>query len=683
MALIVGVIAIALLGFILTDLFTGLSRAFGGAPAVGTVGGKEISYQAYEERVALISANNPSTTELQRNQLRDRAWANLTSEMLYQDEYKEIGLAVTDQELLDLFAGAHQDPIIAQYFPGRSPDQIKQQLKYLIENVSTNPQIAQQLSALEDYIAQNRMYNKLGKLVKASYVGSQEGARRKFVAQNRKANISFLAMNYTQIGDSLVTVSDSELEAYIRKNKEKYKQEPEAYVRYARFTLTPSAADTASAREKLLNWYASFSKSTNDSIYTSNKSSNPYTSPSYLPLSLIQPLIQDSIIGAANKTIFGPVQEGGVFKLYKVVGSQVATQASLKIESIQIRPSGSTVADTTTALDKARGIANGANAANFSQLMTENNGFEIGWYNQRQFGEDFDEALKNAQAGQVVGPIKSNGVFHIVHVLARHDREYDLAQIERNISVGNETTRDTYGKANAFAQLAQQKGSLNDAGSEANVTVFETNALRKSTNDIGVGGGRDIVLWAMNAEVGEQSNKVFTVENNYLYAEVSKKVAEGVRPLEEVRAEVELAVRNEKKAEMIIAELNKLAGQDLNAIKDAYGKGSYVSTANDVSFESTQIAGIGAEPYVIGRIASMKQGEISKPLKGKQGVYIVQVTGVTEAPEADAATLASTRMTNTTGNQFRLENGLQTILQEAANVEDNRAEAYAKINGYR
>jgi peptidyl-prolyl cis-trans isomerase D len=679
MALIVIIIAIALLGFILTDFFMGLSRIIGGPPTMGYVDGEAITQLEYEDRVSDWVANSPSSSESQRNQLRDRAWTDIISEKIYNNEYEDIGLGISNDELMDLFAGNHQSPIMQQVFPGQTKEDI---IRIVQANID-NPEAVSQLAQVEQSVARTRMVEKLANLVKASYIGSEESARRQFVDQNRKANISFLAVNYSQISDSLVQVSDADIEKYIRENEARYEQEAEAYVRYARFTVTPSEEDTTRARSRVLSWIQSFTDAPNDSVYTSNKSPVPYTSPNFLPMSSLPPSVQDSLADAEDKEVIGPVQEGSLFKLYKVVGTQEAETPAFKIKAIQVRPSGATDADTIEARNKARGIARGASADNFEDLMTENNGIEYGWYRKAQFGEDFDQALKNARPGQVLGPIKSNGIFHIVHVLDRSDREYDLAQVEASIRAGDATNRRIYQEANQFVALAQSKGNLNDAGSEANVTILETNALTETTNDIlGLNGGRDIVLWAINAEVGDLYNEVFSVGNSYVCAQVSAKKPEGLKSVEDIRAEVEPLVRNQKKAQMIISDLQQYAGQDLNAIRDAYGNGSYVSTASDITFASASISGIGNEPYVIGRIMGMEQGATSEPLEGKQGVYIVQVTGVTEA-EIDETTLATRRASMLSQGQNRLEFGLQSMLEEAAEVEDNRAEAYAKIKGFR
>ena len=58
------------------------------------------------------------------------------------------------------------------------------------------------------------------------------------------ANISYAFISYGEISDSTVKVSDSEIEDYIAKHKNQYKQEAGRIVSYVTFSQAPSAADS-------------------------------------------------------------------------------------------------------------------------------------------------------------------------------------------------------------------------------------------------------------------------------------------------------------------------------------------------------------------------------------------------------------------------------------------------------
>ena len=65
------------------------------------------------------------------------------------------------------------------------------------------------------------------------------------------AKVSLVREFYTSIPDSTVKITDKEIEEYISKHKEEYKQEENRSIAYVTFSALPTAADTIATREKL------------------------------------------------------------------------------------------------------------------------------------------------------------------------------------------------------------------------------------------------------------------------------------------------------------------------------------------------------------------------------------------------------------------------------------------------
>jgi hypothetical protein len=142
-------------------------------------------------------------------------------------------------------------------------------------------------------------------------------------------------------------------------------------------------------------------------------------------------------------------------------------------------------------------------------------------------------------------------------------------------------------------------------------------------------------------------------------------------------------VLKEKKAELIKQKLSDLTGQDLNAMKDGYGAGASVSTASNISFSSNTIPGIGSDRFIIGKVLGMQQGQTSQPIAGDNGVYVLQVTGITEAPELDATALSSKKSQEASAGQLNVQSKVIPGLIDIADVVDNRAKVEARNFGYR
>ena len=682
MALIVILIALALLAFILTDLFTGLGSFLNAPPDAGTVNGQSISFQEYDERVNnAVQSQGGSPSELARGTTADQVWDAMVSEIVWENEMEKAGIEVTGEELYDMFAGREISPIVRQYLlpPGQPYDQ--NTMRRQLEQISEDPNLRPQLLQLENYAARTRGIERYLGIISAGYLGSLTSARQDFIDQNRRVSLSYLAVDFNSVSDSSVSVTDSELRNYINKHKDEYKQEAETYIRYAQFSLAPSRKDTLKAFADLNKKKDAFSQAINDTAYTSNKSRFPYGE-DYRTISSLPTTIQDEIINAEEKAVIGPVLEGSYYKLYKLVGTESADESSAKIAHILINVSGTTKADSNAASTKAAGLLAQARTdfattarENSMDLSTSSNGGELGWYRKGSFGEDFDKAVANAAVGSVVGPVKSLRGYHLIKVLAKTSKTYDIAEIEEEISYSTPTRDSVYRAANQFAAAVNNTKNINDSGSEMDIVIRESNPLNKESRSLlNVGGGREVILWALKADVGDIS-KVIRVEDQYILAQVTNKKEEGAKSLDEVREEVAAKVRKEKKSKIIKDKLAGISGGDLNAMKDAYGTGARIGTAEGITFSSASIQGMGAEKYVIGKAVGMQPGDISSPIVGNNGVYIIQVTGAEDAGEIDDATLASNRDAQAGIKQQDIQRRVEPALLDAAEIDDNRAEA--------
>lgn len=687
MTLIVILIALALLAFILTDLFTGLGPAMAAPPDAGVVAGQSISWRDYEDRVN-IAANQSGggASELVRGRVSDQVWDAMVSEIIWDKELKNAGLEVTGDEIYDMFAGKEISPIIRNYIlpPGQPYDQ--NAMKRQLEQIMENPELAPQLKQLEDYAARSRGIERYFGIIKAGYPGSLAAAKQKNIEQNRMVSLSFLSVPYSSMPDSSVSVTENEMRAYISAHKEDYKQEKQTLIRFVKFEVKPSASDSSKAYLEIMKRKAQFAAATNDSVFTSNKSRTPY-SENFRPISDLAENVRDSIVQASDKAVFGPILSGGYYKVFKLVATENAEESSAKISHILITPAGPTAADSATAQTKAADLARQANSSNFASLATENSqdfstrnvGGSLGWYRKGQFGEDFDKAVDAASPGSIIGPVKGQRGYHVVQILDKTSKNFSVADIEEEITYTTPTRDSVYRAANQFAAKVSQLGDINQAATETGYIAFESNPLTETTRDVqGINGGREIVIWALNSPVGTQS-KVIRVNDDYVFAQVARKYEEGVQDLDLVREEVEIKVLNEKKAKLIKDKLASIGGQDLNAMKTAYGAGATVSSAENISFESYSIPGIGADKMIIGKVSGMEPGSVSKPVAGDNGVYVLQVTGITEAPEMDEATLASSKASNAALQQQSLQNKAEPALIDLAKVKDTRAKAEAVL----
>ena len=672
----------------MTDLFSSMGNQVNRIPDVGTIGGESVSIQEFSDRYQnTLSQYGGALNEAQQANIMDNVWNTLVSEKAMEQELDKIGLDISGEELHDMFTGENINPIVRQYFvpQGEEPDPAK--IQNQLQTIIDNPDAIGQFKEFEDYLANQRTKEIYENMLRAGYVGSKAASRTKYIEQNRTVDLELVGVNYATVPDSLFEVSDSELRSYIGNHSNEYKQEAATFIEYVSFPINPTEADTLRAYEEMEKTRERFFSAPDDSAFMAGLSSTPYNS-TFRNIVSLQENLRDSVVNAEKGQVVGPIAFGGLWKLFKVVDIQEGEDTYVKLNHIFIRPVGSSASDTATARSEARSLSSQVNAGNFSSMVnthtqdyvSKRKDGELGWIGKNNpYGEAFFEEVRDLPIGTTVrGPIQSSQGFHLVQVLAKTKKEFVLAEVESEIYASSETRNNVFSDINQLANQAQNvlKGDLDSAARAADVQLSRSNPLDESTNQItGLPGGRKLVLWALEADQGDFS-EVSQIGDNFVYAKVVNKRDNGVQSLEEVRAIVSPKVLNEKKAQYILDKFKGISvGEDLQVAKDALGEGAFTSNANGISFQSPTIPGIGADPYIIGKASKLAVGEISAPLKGANGVYVLKGVNVQEAVELDDESLATKRDTDASNDKTSILPKFRQALVELANVKDNRHKA--------
>ncbi|HVA97963.1 MAG TPA: hypothetical protein VNG53_03630, partial [Bacteroidia bacterium] len=149
----------------------------------------------------------------------------------------------------------------------------------------------------------------------------------------------------------------------------------------------------------------------------------------------------------------------------------------------------------------------------------------------------------------------------------------------------------------------------------------------------------------------------------------------GIAPLNQVKDKVTQSVIKDKKADILKKEFSdEMAG--ISTLQ-AFAAKANLQVAGDknVSFlETSVLQGIGPEGSVIGVASVLKPNELSKPIQGEAGVYVISVDSIHNAPP----------LTNYKAFQMQLEQGLANkadydvfnALQKNANIVDHIGKFY-------
>lgn len=683
------VIVIAIAAFLVSDALSSgsaISQMFNNDFSVGEVAGKDINVQYFQDRFSRnIDQQGGAVDDTQRELILNQTWQQMVNEVTFDEELKSVGLEVPESEVTELMLGVNPHPAVQQiqiFYDSTGkydPEMVK-----LYMNISQDPnhqyqgEAARVVAEVIEYLYNVRREEKYMNLLKSGLLVSSNEAKYQNEMESRSYNVSFFGVNYSVVTDT-TPLSDSEYRAYYNDHKEEFKQDLEVSLNYVRFPKNPSKDDSLKAYDAAKNLMEGFQKAESDSDYVFLHSDFPaYDS---LPKTLMEvPAgLQRRISGVTGDTVLGPIIDGKGYRIYKLADVSNSGDGVVKARHLLVRAlSEEDKADARTKANELRGrIA----SEGFTALLGESddqqtpNG-ELGWINEKAFGPDFWATVSGASTGSTVVAESPQGI-HVVEILDKSSSSFVVNSIFKEMFVGTLTSRELYSKASQFASMAFSMNSVKAAADSTpgvNLGITPSPITPANTSIPGLPGGRNIAAWALRSKPGDISSQIFDLESDYVVAQVDTRKEEGYKALEDIKEQIEPEVRKQVKAKKIIADLKGINATDLNGYKEGYGGGGFVSSATGLSLGGANPpAPLTNEAELIGKIAGLPVNQLSQPMQGESGVYIFQVTQITdptplETPEAIAGKVQQIQGTR----QFSMENKFRLALRELANVEDTR-----------
>ncbi|OFY89478.1 MAG: hypothetical protein A3K10_11735 [Bacteroidetes bacterium RIFCSPLOWO2_12_FULL_31_6] len=639
-SLVLIIVGVAMLAFLLPS--DGIRNLFGGADnTIGEIGDIKISGQEFDQKletaISLWEAQNKtSATNEVRDSYKEQVWNELVREIVLESQFKELGIAVSPEELFDMVQGNDPHPQVKQAFTDPNtgifnPAQVLQFLKSLETMPAENKN---QWLQFEDGIEKERIATKYNSLLIKGMYATTSMQKRTYVDQTESRNIKFVAKRYAAINDSTISVTAEELKAYYEEHKNEYKQDASREIEYVKFEVTPSEADIAEAKKWIEETAGEFKTTEDDSSFVTYNSEAPLDENFYNQTAM--PLGLDSIFFFSETgTISAPFEENGAFFVAKLSKIKMVPD-SVKARHILLK----TTNQPTDTLLKAKLdsiktlIKKGADFAKIAKEISEDvgsaiEGGDLGWFKEGTMVKPFNDACFDGKVGDLV-VVQSEFGFHLIEILKQADkvRKIQLATIVRKNIPSNETFDAVFAKASMFYSNNSTAEAFKKATEGDKVTKFVAPEVKVGDKDIpGMTNVRELVRWAYNSEKGAVCDpKQF--ENTFVIAHLSEVREEGIAPMEQVEIQVELGAKKKKKAELFIKEMSGIHNLDELATKI----GGTVEIAPNVNFAAYAIPGMGQELRVNGMASTLQKGQMSPPIEGQTGVFVIQIESVTPAP---------------------------------------------------
>ena len=689
---VVGMISIAILSFVLTDLLGGQNSIFlnGNDRTVGEIAGETVDVEEYQKLLETLKLNyqnnfGRSPGEVEMRSLRDQAWQFLIVEKAFTKVFDNAGVEVGTEELFDMVQGKNISSDIQQIFTNPQTGQFdKERLIQTIASLNTTPQGRAQWAEFERNLIPGRLRVKYDNLLVKTSITSKYEAEEDYKAQSSVAEAKYLYIPYYAIADSAVTASDSEMKAYINSHANDYQAEWSRSIKFVDYPIVPTSEDSLAYRDELREIKDEFLAVEDDSVYAAI---NTDEAPFFTEFAINElPIILRSNLNILNKDdVIGPYVDNGNYVLYKISDVFEGPTGYARASHILIKWDDDSDAAKAKARTEALGIIRDLqNGADFSETAKDKSkdggsairGGDLDWFDSDRMVKPFSDAVFGATSKGLIGrPIESEFGYHIIKVTELPSyTKYKISMVRREIIPSDETRDFVFRRADYFSGTSSNLNDFTVNAEKDTLFVQEAENISQNDNSIPrIENARQIVTWLFNTASEGQVSQVFEIDDQYVVAVMTNEIEEGNADLESVRLEVEKKVKNEKKEKIIADKLAGLSGT-LEERKDAFGSDASIYESSDIKLSAYSLPSVGTAPDAIGTLFAMPSGEFSEPIATENGMVILNLLSVTNAPEI--ADYTSYKNTLEQGISSRTSFYIGETIKEWASIEDKRYKFY-------
>lgn len=690
--LLIGILGLALLAFILSDLFSSGNAWYNKfKDKAFSVDGEVVPTKKYADRIEewetfeKLRRNVTSLDEPIQAQIRESVYQQMVKEMMLADQAEKLGLSVSQEEMDDMAYGTNISPVLYSVgfftdpqtgqFDKNALTQFLTQVKQDISSVQ-DVQVQSQLIELkkvwafiENMMKYQRLEEKYNALLAKTILVNNSEVKQSFEDTKNVADFAYVVQRYNTIPDSTIQVSESEVKALYEIRKNNYKLDTDLRkISYFIRDVIPSeedydavAKEMDAAKNKLLT--------TNNPALVVNEYSSSQFIDAFVAVSALPQDAKKFAETASINEIYGPIRDDQSYVMYKLLDKTIAPD-SIKLQVLPLPQNLDATITNQIADSLLNVIKAGKDFATVAQERAPgSNAGEAVWVNEMMLANTFGIGKQcfAANKGDIL-KLSLNGNLSLVRIddKTKPVAKVKIASIYMPVLVSDKTQNTIDNELNQFLTESGKPDKIEaDAQNKGYNLISDAMIYPSEPNLQQTPGSRQVIHWAFNEKVG--SIKKFDLSDKRIIAVIKQDIPSGYMPESEVSATLKAELIKDKKAAKMIEDLKS---KNLTSL-DAYAQqiGTRVDSVHFVTFDSNNISGIGFEPVFNVYSKVGQQNKLDGPLKGENGVYVLDAINKTvDTKEMNAAEIKSKLSQTTT---YMMMQSL-SALTEKMKVEDNR-----------
>jgi peptidyl-prolyl cis-trans isomerase D len=533
-----GLIAFALIGFILMDAMTGTTGRnimgfFKGGNYAFKVNGNAVDPMQFQTRVSEYEAlyqiygNMHNIDEATRAQIHERVLSEMIYESALEKQMESLGIRASKDEVNDIIYGSNPDQLVQQfpYFKDQKTGQFNPQYVRAFEQQLKSRGGQQEKTLLElwekvkAYVIRNHKVQKYTALLVNGIYTPEYVIDMQAKEQQQSAVIRFVKVPFNTINDNEVQVTDADLEAYIKAHAPQFTNyNPNRSIAYVSFDVVPSADDTAKVMAAILQAKTDLEKSTDPASTVGANSEDPYND-AYVTKTMFGSRYGDTLFSLPVGSVYGPYEENNAYKVVKVVDRKILPD-SVKVRHILVRTKnqGQEALSDTLAKAKIDSIVHAiqTSGADFTAMVAQfsddesskqtGGEYEFTLAQRAQLSKEFGDFIFEGKAGekkvvQVENPNYAG--YHYIEIINQSGASpaEKLAVITKSINFSEETYQTEFAKAAEFAGKATTAQAFDENIKSQNLYQRVAASIKLGDFSVqGITGSREIIKWVFDAK---------------------------------------------------------------------------------------------------------------------------------------------------------------------------------------